>query len=437
MPYPFWRTWWFLLMAMLLLAAAIYGMFRLRTRSSEARTRELEALVTSRTSEVEQRREIAEGLREILVILNSSRSLEESLHYIVDQAARLTDAEDAIIFRQQHEVQDKQVDPVSIVATNKGGQIRYTPGAALLAITKEWIADGLPSKQPLIMANLADYWSVHRDVRPAALTVHQALLGVPLHLGDEIYGGLLMFYTSERSFSEDDLELGSTFADQAALAVANDRLRAQAEETAVATERNRLARDLHDAVTQTLFSASLIAETLPLIYENNESEGRNLLQELRQLTRGALAEMRTLLLELRPIALEESELPDLLLQLSEAVTGRTGVPISTSIEKPCKLPTQVRIALYRIAQESLNNVMKHARASEVNVNLSGCSDGEVVSLSINDNGRGYDTDQVASDRMGLKIIHERAQAIGAQLVIHSEPGQGTKVEVFWRESSDE
>lgn len=455
MPYPFWRTWWFLLLALLLVAATIYGAFRLRTRSSEARTRELEALVTSRTSEVEQRREIAEGLREILVILNSSRSLEESLHYIVDQAARLTDAEDAIIFRQEHEAQVKQVDgvkrvdgvkqvdpvkrvdPVSIVATNEGGQIRYTPGAALLAITKEWIDDGLPSKQPLIMPSLADYWSAHPDVQPAALAVHQALLGVPLHLGDEIYGGLLMFYTSERSFGADDLELGSTFADQAALAVANDRLHAQAEETAVATERNRLARDLHDAVTQTLFSASLIAETLPLIYENNESEGRNLLQELRQLTRGALAEMRTLLLELRPIALEESELPDLLLQLSEAVTGRTGVPINTTIEKPCKIPTQVRIALYRIAQESLNNVMKHARASEVNVNLSGCSEGEVVSLSITDNGRGYDTNQVSSDRMGIKIIHERAQAIGAELDIRSEPGMGTRVEVFWRASSGE
>ncbi|HET6443627.1 MAG TPA: two-component regulator propeller domain-containing protein, partial [candidate division Zixibacteria bacterium] len=434
MAYPYWRTWWFLLLVAILFGAVVFIAVRLRTRSTEARTRELEAQVVSRTSEVEQRREIAEVLREILVILNSSQSLEESLHYIVDQAARLTDAEDAIIFRQ--EISAKNVaEQITIIATNEGGQIRYSPGIALLTITNEWIDDGLQSKQPLIMPNLEAYWSDHPKIQPAAISLHQALLGVPLHLGDEIYGGLLMFYTEERKFSEDDLELGSTFADQAALAIANDRLRAQAEETAVATERNRLARDLHDAVTQTLFSASLIAETLPLIYESNPSEGQNLLQELRQLTRGALAEMRTLLLELRPIALEESELPDLLLQLSEAVTGRTGVPINTTIERPCPLPVQIRIALYRIAQESLNNVMKHARASVVDVKLSGCVEGDVVSLSVTDNGRGYDTDQVSQDRMGLKIINERAQAIGAELDINSQPGEGTRVEVRWRASA--
>jgi signal transduction histidine kinase len=430
MPFPFWRTWWFLLLVAFFLAATIYGAFRLRIRSTEARTRELEQQVATRTSEVEKRREIAEGLREILIILNSSRSLEESLHYIVDQAANLTDAEDAIIFRQQ------QPDQMTIVATNQGGQIRYTPGAALLAISKNWIGDGLPQLEPLIMADLGAYWVDHPEVQSAALAVHKALLGVPLHLGEEVYGGLLMFYTAKRTFSLDDLELGSTFADQAALAVANDRLRMQAEETAVASERNRLARDLHDAVTQTLFSASLIAETLPLIYDNNEEEGRNLLQELRQLTRGALAEMRTLLLELRPMALEESELPDLLLQLSEAVTGRTGIPIDANIERPCKLPMPVRIALYRIAQEALNNVMKHARASKVDLILNGCSDSEVVTLSILDNGRGYDTDHVPSDRMGLKIISERAQAIGADLEVTSQPGQGTRVYVYWRGSID-
>ena len=103
-----------------------------------------------------------------------------------------------------------------------------------------------------------------------------------------------------------DLELGFTFADQATLAIANARLREQAEQTAVAMERSRLARELHDAVTQTIFSASLIAETIAPVWESDQDEGRKLLQELRQLTRGALAEMRTLLLELRPSALEES-----------------------------------------------------------------------------------------------------------------------------------
>jgi signal transduction histidine kinase len=430
-PIPFWRTWWFLTLVALLLVASVYGAFRLRIRSAEARTRELEHQVERRTSEADKRREIAEGLREILIILNSSRSLVESLHYIVDQAAGLTEAEDAIIFRQRDSSQ------MEIVATNQGGQIRYTPGPALLLISMEWITGALSEFEPLVLPDLETYWEQHPDITPRDLSVHKALLGVPLRLGEEIYGGLLMFYTAKRDFTPDDLELGLTFADQAALAIANDRLRARAEETAVASERNRLARDLHDAVTQTLFSASLIAETLPLIYENDAAEGMKLLQELRQLTRGALAEMRTLLLELRPMALEESELPDLLLQLSEAVTGRTGIPITTSIQRPCSLPTNVRIALYRIAQESLNNVMKHARATEVNLELAGCAPGKVLVLSVRDNGRGYDMDAVPSDRMGLTIISERAAAIGAELEMESEPGVGTSIHVYWRADEEE
>jgi signal transduction histidine kinase len=242
-----------------------------------------------------------------------------------------------------------------------------------------------------------------------------------------------MFYNQERTFSDEELGLGFTFADQAALAVANARLREQAEQTAVATERSRLARELHDAVTQTIFSASLIAETVAPVWETDQDEGRKLLQELRQLTRGALAEMRTLLLELRPAALEEADLPELLNQLSEAVAGRTGVPVKIQVESICELPVNVKIALYRIAQESLNNVMKHARASQVEIRLCGCSGKNGVILAVRDDGRGFDPTHVPADRMGITIIRERALAIGAELSIDSQRDQGTQITVEWHE----
>src|SRR5690606_10269796 len=104
-----------------------------------------------------------------------------------------------------------------------------------------------------------------------------------------------------------------------AIAIENSRLRSSAEQAAVAAERSRIARELHDAVTQTLFAASLIAEVVPNLWERNPNEGRRRLAELRQLTRGALAEMRTLLLELRPSTLAEVELSDLVRQLGEAL----------------------------------------------------------------------------------------------------------------------
>ena len=216
---------------------------------------------------------------------------------------------------------------------------------------------------------------------------------------------------------------------------AEEMLEAQAREQAAAAERSRLARDLHDAVSQTLFSASLIAEVLPRIWEKDPAQGRDRLQEVRQLTRGALAEMRTLLFELRPAALADAELSDLLRQLAESVTGRARVPISTRFEGQCSLPPDTKIALYRIAQEALNNIGKHSGADEGQVVLS-CQPGR-VQLHIRDNGTGFDRTKVAGTSLGLGIMEERAKAIGASLDIRSEAGHGTEVIAIWRNSSQE
>ncbi len=217
---------------------------------------------------------------------------------------------------------------------------------------------------------------------------------------------------------------------------AEEALAQKAAEAAVVAERSRLARELHDAVTQTLFSASLIAETLPRSWERDREKGQRLLQELRQLSRGALAEMRTLLLELRPAALIEAKLGDLLYQLAEAATGQGGLPVVVTVEGECHLPPDVHVALYRIAQEALNNVVKHARAGQVAVHLR-CmppppgEGNEGVELSVCDDGRGFTLSQVQPDRLGLGIMHERAQAIGATLTVESRPGRGTEVRVIW------
>ncbi|MBE9509064.1 MAG: hypothetical protein IMY86_13580 [Chloroflexi bacterium] len=216
---------------------------------------------------------------------------------------------------------------------------------------------------------------------------------------------------------------------------AEEALAQQAAEAAVAAERSRLARDLHDAVTQTLFSASLIAEALPNIWESDQSEGRQLLAEMRRLTRGALAEMRTLLLELRPAALVDVSLGDLLHQLAEAVVGHKDVSVTVTAEGQYDFPSDVHVALYRIAQEALNNVVKHAHATQVAISLRcfpSASGEEVVELCISDDGCGFDPSGVPPDHLGLGIIHERAQAIGATSTIESQPGQGTQVVVVWK-----
>lgn len=212
---------------------------------------------------------------------------------------------------------------------------------------------------------------------------------------------------------------------------AEEALAARAAEEAVLAERTRLARDLHDAVTQTLFSASLVAEVLPDLWEMDVEEARKSTDELRQLTRGALAEMRTLLLELRPAALTQSRFEDLLKQLTEALVGRTRLPIDLTIEGEGRLPPEVQIAFYRIAQESLNNVVKYARAKQVRIHLqiSCCK----ALLDISDDGIGFDSSHTKPTSLGMRIMRERAEAIGARLRIHSKPGNGTKVSVSWEQ----
>jgi signal transduction histidine kinase len=220
-----------------------------------------------------------------------------------------------------------------------------------------------------------------------------------------------------------------TFGEQAALAAANASLRQHAEASAVAEERNRLARDLHDAVTQTLFSASLIADVLPAIMEQDPDQGRERLAELRELTRGALAEMRTLLLELRPTSLTESSLRELLRQLCDAMIGRSRLPVELVIDGEGELPPEVQVAFYRIAQEALNNVVKHAAASKVVVRLH--YEPKVVTLTVQDDGRGFAVDSVSPNSLGLGIMQERVQRTGMRLRIESEVGSGTTVRCVW------
>jgi signal transduction histidine kinase len=267
----------------------------------------------------------------------------------------------------------------------------------------------------------------------------RAFIQVPIQVGDEVFGVFSVDFLHPRSFVEDEKRLLASLAQRAAIAIQNAQLYEQAQELAAIQERNRLARELHDAVTQTLFSASLIAEALPTLWERNQEKGRERLAKLRQMSRGALAEMRALLLELRPAALVETSLENLLGQLGEAVTGREGVPVSIVVDREIggvyRLPADVHITFYRIAQEALNNVVKHARPSQVKIELRYLcqEDGRLrgVQLMVQDDGGGFDPEHISPEHLGIGIMRERAQKIDAEFTIDSEPGHGTRIRVDW------
>jgi PAS domain S-box-containing protein len=208
---------------------------------------------------------------------------------------------------------------------------------------------------------------------------------------------------------------------------------AQSQQAAATAERERLGRELHDAVTQTLFSASVIAKALPDIWEKDPAIGRTYMEQLPRLLKGALAEMRTLLLELRPNALREQTLGQLLELLAEAARARSGAIVTLKVEGDRPLPEDVSIALHRIAQESLNNVAKHAESTHISIWLR--LDQSGVKLHISDDGRGFDPETIPSGHLGVRIMRERAQKIGATFQIDSKSGDGTIVIVTWSDQA--
>ena len=249
-------------------------------------------------------------------------------------------------------------------------------------------------------------------------------------VGSRPIGLLVAVDKMDGPLTADDERILTLLASSAVIGLENARLYEEAEQAAALAERGRLARELHDAVTQTLFSASLIAEVLPQIWETDPEEGRRRLEQLRQSTRGALAEMRTLLLELRPSALMQAETGELFKYLVNAFTGRTRVPARLTFEGAYPLPGEVKIGLYRIAQEALNNIAKHAEAAQVVITLQCQSAG--VNLEIRDDGLGFEPGETTAEHLGLRIMKERAEGLGADFSIRSRPGQGTAVCVFWK-----
>jgi PAS domain S-box-containing protein len=194
-------------------------------------------------------------------------------------------------------------------------------------------------------------------------------------------------------------------------------------------ERQRLAHDLHDAVNQTLFSTSLIAEVLPRLWDKDQAEARRSLEDLRRLTKGALAEMRGLLAELNPSTLNGLDLGDLLRQSGEMLSGRTNTSVAVNIIGKFILPTKVQLVFYRVCQEALENAVIH-NASQVEINLQQI--GDVIKLRIHDNGRIFDSEQAHLGHPGLDMVGERAEALGAQLRVKSQPGHGTEVMLDWQ-----
>lgn len=256
-----------------------------------------------------------------------------------------------------------------------------------------------------------------------------SLFCMPLFAGTVLVGGLVITRLSMQCFSKIERELLQVFASHAAVGIQNARTALQLQDAAAARERDRIACDLHDAVAQTLFSATMIAEGLPDMWQRDAEMAQTGAENLRLLTRQAQTEMRMLMMELREDALTRVPVGSKLSELIDTFEIRSPVDIDLHVDGDRRLPAYLQIGLYRIVQECLNNVVKHAQAQHAQVNLH--LNGRGGNLRICDDGIGFDLEEVAPDRMGLVIIQERVSQISGTLEIQSEPGNGTEIVVSW------
>jgi signal transduction histidine kinase len=368
--------------------------------------RRVDELYETERATIRRLRALDEQLRTLqeVAVLDPERPLSDLLARVIEQAALVLGSDGARLYRLER----GSGELLEAAATG------WSPPADLASTAR-----ALEDRRPVASDGVAGDGA-------------GAQLAVPLLVRDDPYGVLEFTYREPRVFSDVDVHLAASFGGQVALALENARLRAEVEQNAAAGERLRLARDLHDSVTQSLFAASLKAEAVRRRWRPSSAEARQNVEDVERLTHAALAEMRTLLLEMRPQALEGASLAALLEQLVAAAEGRLLIDVALTVSGAgsVALPPDVTVAMYRIAQEAINNVERHSRATTAWVRLE--VEGDAVLLKVGDDGQGFSIGAVAPGHLGLDIMHERAEAAGLELAIESTGGRGTVVSALWR-----
>ncbi len=292
---------------------------------------------------------------------------------------------------------------------------------ALLPDFRRWLQQ---PNDPLVTTNLTTL-----DILPSAfrLPEFQTYLGAQIRIGDQIEGVLSCYRFTGRGFGLDEISLVVALAEQMGMLLETHRLRQTAEEMAVLEERQRLARDLHDSVTQSIYGLTLFARSGRQAAEDGDLTRLTAsLAELEANSLHALREMRLLLYELLPLELENEGLVRALDLRFNTVERRAGLSVNFQAAPDLRFPSAVELELYHLIIEALNNTLKHAQATEVAIRLA--ADDSRVRLVVADNGCGFDP-QPAPVGLGLKNMHERVERLGGSLTILSAPGAGTQIMV--------
>jgi PAS domain S-box-containing protein len=381
--------------------------------AAEARSVDLEALVAQRTGELET-------LYDITAFASESFDLQQT----VDYALGRTLAAQGFQVGAVHVLDPPDGDRLVLLAGRNLGPDLAEPLARLIAhdLFRQPL---LERGEPVAITDLA---SDPRSAMIAAAGCFGAWIAAPLRARGEVLGVLSLFCSKHERIQVEDVALASSIADHIGVAVQNAHLYRRAQQVATLEERERLARDLHDSVTQSLYSLTLLAQAGSNLVTHGRQDGLEaILADLQAGALGALREMRLMLHELRPAELATEGLLGVLRRRLDAVEGRVGIAAELTTDTPLlELPSVMEDELYRIAQEALNNALSHAGATEVRVHIAATA--TTIELSVTDNGCGFDPERVINSRgMGLATMRQRAAGLGGRLAVEARPNRGTTI----------
>jgi PAS domain S-box-containing protein len=366
----------------------------------------------------------AVALAQSAASLAINRSLEATLNALAQSVVETTSAVACGVYLLERDGNLRTAGtfglPRGYAAAADAAQKRGAPRGAIRAIE----ARATVIDEDVISRRLADprFAPLHALIRNEPWSV---IVSLPLMHHDTAIGALNAYYPSGQRPPEIDMSFLRAMADQATSAVDYARLLRASREKVALEERQRLARDLHDSVSQAVYGIALGARSAMELLSKDVTQVREPLEYVLRLSEAALAEMRALIFELRPEALEREGLTGALKHHTEVLRARHGIAVEESFAAEPAMSWESKQALYRIAQEALHNAGRHARATRVRIGLT--QDDAQIGLEVWDNGVGFDTQSEHSGHFGLNTMRERANELGGSLQIESRPQAGTRV----------
>jgi PAS domain S-box-containing protein len=383
--------------------------YELLERRVEERTRELSTLL-----EISQ--DVASTL-ELEPLLGMILDQLRTVVYYTDSSLLVFEGEDLVTVGYRGPVPQDRIMGTRF-PPGRGRTMLEGPGH----MTEPLVIDDVRSDAPLARAyrQMVGEERLMRELRHI-----RSLLGVPLILKGQPIGLLAISHDEPGHYTERHVELARTIANQAAIAIQNARLYEQAQSAAALEERQRLARELHDSVSQALYGITLGSDAALTLLERDPTRVAGPLEYVRSLSEAGLAEMRALIFELRPESLENEGLVAALGKQAAALQARHAIEVHTALCDEPDEPLWVKDALYRIAQEALHNTIKHARAENVGLLLEQETEG--IMLEVRDDGIGFDPSGSFPGHLGLESMRERAERLDGTLEVESRPGNGTRI----------